>query len=218
MKKIFSIILCAAVVLMTGCAGTSQDKQYSYNRSVRISEYETSLKEAEASREAEIEEVDEWGIALDDVDRLAKQAIRRHENVADYRKSYYTAIGATDKFLEAVESGKAVEYSLDYFIKKYDEACSAGIEYMEASIDVEFTYNMYTEYGEFTRSEKDNIRFYLTMFNSSFKEIEQSQLDMKTLLNPIIEENRKLTGEELKKVFTIYQILTDKVDIASSSY
>lgn len=218
MKKIFSIILCMIVIMMTGCSDTSQDKRYSYYRSVTLSERETSLKEAEASREAEIEEVDEWGISLDDVDRLAKEAIRKHEKVGEYKSDYDKAIQATDKFLEAIENGKAVEYSLDYFIKKYDEACSAGIEYMNASIDVEFTYNMYTEYGEFTRSEKNNIRFYLTMYNSSFEEIEQSQLDMKALLNPIVEENRKLTDEELKNVFTIYQILTDKVDIASQSY
>lgn len=218
MKKILSVILCTAAVLLVGCSNSTQDKRMSYYHSVTLSERETSLKEAEASREAEIKEVDEWGISLDDVDRLAKAAIRKHKNVGDYRQDYDKAIQETDKFLEAVENDKAVEYSLDYFIKKYDEACSAGIEYMEASIDIEFTYNMYTEYGDFTRSEKDNIRFYLTMFNSSFKEIEQSQLDMKALLNPIIEENRKLTVEELKKVLTIYQILTDKVDIASSSY
>ena len=218
MKKFLCIILCAAVVMMVGCSDTSRDKRVSYYRSEWISELETSRKEAEASHEAEIEEVDEWGISLDDVDRLAKQAIRRHENVADYRKSYYTAIGATDKFLESVETGKAVEYSLEYFIKKYDEACLAGIEYMNASIDIELTYNMYTEYGEFTRSEKNNIRFFLTMFNSSFEEIEQSESNMKALLNPIIEENRKLTDDELKKVFEIYQVLIDKVEIASKSY
>lgn len=218
MKKIFFVILCAAVVMMTGCSDTSQDERYSYYRSVTLSERETSLKEAEASREAEIEEVDEWGISLDDVDRLAKEAISRHEKLGEYKSDYDKAIQTTDKFLESVETGKAVEYSLDYFIMKYDEACSAGIEYMRASIDIKFTYDMYTQYGEFTRSEKDNIRFFLTMFNLSFEEIEQSKSDMKSFLNPIIEENRKLTGDELKKVFEIYQILIDKVYIASKSY
>ncbi len=218
MKKIFSIILCAATVMMTGCSNDLQDRQISYNRSVRISELETSRKEAEASKEEEIQEVDEWGVSLDDVDRLAKQAIRKHENVGDYRQEYKKAIQATDKFLESVESGKAVEYSLDYFIKKYDEACSSGIEYIKACIDVKLWYDTFTEYGDFSKTEKNTIRSFLTMFNSSFEEIEQSKLDMKTLLNPIVEENRKLTDDELKKVFEIYRILTDNVDTASKSY
>lgn len=215
MKKIISVILCAAVVLMSGCSGVSQEELLSYYRSERIAEHEASLKEAEASREAEIQEVDEWGVSLDDVDRLAKQAIRKHENVGDYRQSYNKAIQVTDEFLEKVENGTAVKYSLDYFINKYDEACAAGIEYMKSSIDIKSTYDLYTQYGEFTKSEKDNIRFFLTMFNSSFEEIEQSKSDMRSLLNPIIEENRKLTGDELKKVFDIYQILIDKVCIVS---
>lgn len=180
-----------------------------------MSEIESSQIEESIVREAEIEKVDEWGISLDDVERLAKQAIRKHENISDYRQDYKKAIRETDDFLEDVESGKAVEYSLEYFIKKYDEACSAGIEYIKACVDVEFTYNMYTQYGEFTKSEKDNIRFFLTMFNSSIKDIEQSITDMDNLLNPIIEENRKLTDDELEKVFEIYQVLIDKVDAAS---
>lgn len=216
MKKVFSIILC--VVVMTGCADTSRQEQYSYNRSVAISERETSIKEEAASREAEIKEVDEWGVSLDDVDRLATQAIRRHENVGDYKQTYSKAIQATDKFLESVESGKAVEYSLEYFINKYDEACSAGIEYMKACIDVKLWYDSFTGNGELTKSNKDTLRFFLTIHNSSFEAIEQSELDMKALLTPIIEENRKLTDDELQKVFEIYQILTDKVAIASGSY
>lgn len=215
MKKIFSIILCAAVMLTVGCSYQSEEERYSYNHSVRMSEIESSQIEESIVREAEIEKVDEWGISLDDVERLAKQAIRKHENISDYRQDYKKAIRETDDFLEDVESGKAVEYSLEYFIKKYDEACSAGIEYIKACVDVEFTYNMYTQYGEFTKSEKDNIRFFLTMFNSSIKDIEQSITDMDNLLNPIIEENRKLTDDELEKVFEIYQVLIDKVDAAS---
>lgn len=215
MKKIFSIILCAAVMLTVGCSYQSEEERYSYNHSVRMSEIESSQIEESIVREAEIEKVDEWGISLDDVERLAKQAIRKHENISDYRQDYKKAIRETDDFLEDVESDKAVEYSLEYFIKKYDEACSAGIEYIKACVDVEFTYNMYTQYGEFTKSEKDNIRFFLTMFNSSIKDIEQSITDMDNLLNPIIEENRKLTDDELEKVFEIYQVLIDKVDAAS---
>lgn len=217
MKKIFSIILCAAVVLTTGCSNIEEER-YSYYASVNKSERESSRIEESIAHEAEIEEVDEWGVSLDDVDRLAKQAIRKHENVSDYRQDYRKAIRKTDDFLEDVESGKVVEYSLEYFVNKYDEACIAGIEYMKACIDVKLWYDMSTEYGEFTKTEKDTIRSFLTMFNSSFEEIEQSKLDMETLLNPIIEENRRLTNDELEKVYEIYQILTDKVDIASKSY
>lgn len=217
MKKKLSIIFCAAVVLLTGCS-SGMDKEVSKNREEWRSSLEESRKEETASYEAEIEEVDEWGVSLDDVDRLAKQAIRRHENVAEYKQDYNKAIRITDDYLEAVENDKEVENGLDYFIEKYDEACAAGIEYMKATIDVELTYNMYTQYGEFTRTEKHYIRRFLTMFNSSFEEIEQSQRDMKALLSPVVEENRKLTDEELNEVFTIYQILTDKVDIASGNY
>ena len=217
MKKKLSIIFCAAVILLTGCSN-GMDKEVSKNRAEWRSSLEESRKEEISSYEAEIEEVDEWGISLDDVDRLAKQAIRRHENVAEYKQDYNKAIRITDDYLEAVENDKEVENGLDYFIEKYDEACVAGIEYMKSTIDIERTYNMYTQYGEFTKSEKDHIRFYLTLFNNSFNEIEQSQLDMKALLSPVIEEDRKLTDEELNEVFTIYQILTDKVDIASGNY
>ncbi len=217
MKKFLSVILCAAAILLTGCDDVEENR-ISYYHSVRMSERETSLKEAEVSKEAEIQEVDEWGVSLDDVDRLAKEAIRKHENVGDYKQDYNKAIQATDKFLDSVESGKAVEYSLDYFIKKYDEACSAGVEYIKACVDVKLWYDTFTTNGEFSKSQKNTIRFFLTMFNSSCEKIEQSKLDMKTLLNPIVEENRKLTDDELKKVFEIYQILTDNVDIASKSY
>ena len=216
MKKIFSIILCAAVVIMAGCE--TKKEQSSRIMSEIRKDHESSMVEESIAHEAEIEEVDKWGVSLDDVEQLAKQAIRKHENVSDYRQDYRKAIHKTDDFLEDVESGKAVEYSLEYFIKKYDEACFAGIEYIKACVDVEFTYNMYTQYGEFTKSEKDNIRFFLTMFNSSIEDVEQSIIDMDSLLNPIIEENRKLTDDELEKVFEIYQVLIDNVDIASKSY
>lgn len=217
MKKIFSIILCAAaVVMMTGCE--TKKEQSSRIMSEIREEHENSIREDSIAHEAEIEEVDEWGISLDDVERLAKQAIRRHENISDYRNDYNKAIQKTDKFLETVESGTAVEYSLEYFTNKYDEACTAGIEYIKSCVDVEFTYNMYTQYGEFTKSKKDNIRFFLTMFNSSIVQIEQSITDMNNLLSPIIQENRKLTDDEFEEVYEIYQILTDNVDIASKSY
>lgn len=217
MKKFLSVILCAAAVLLTGCDDV-EERRISYYHSVRISEQETSRKEAEASREAEIQEVDEWGVSLDDVERLAKEAIRKHENVGDYKQDYNKAIQATDKFLDSVESGKAVEYSLEYFINKYDEACSAGVKYIKACVDVKLWYDTFTANGELSKSQKNTIRSFLTMFNPIYEKVEQSKLDMKTLLNPIIEENRKLTDDELKRVFEIYQILTDNVDIASKSY
>lgn len=217
MKKIFSVILCAAVVLLTGCSDDLEERRISHIRSVTRSEAEESRKAAVASREQEIEEVDEWGISLDDVDRLAKQAIRKHENVGDYRQNYNKAIQVTDKFLEKVENGTAVKYSLDYFINKYDEACSAGIEYMKACVNVKTWYELSTQYGEFSKTDKDIVRSFLTQYNPFIQDIEQSQLEMKALLNPVIEENRKLTNDELKKVSEIYQILTDNVDIANKS-
>lgn len=218
MKKIFSIILCAAVVMLTGCSGMTEDELISYYRAERISELETSRKEAAASREAEIEEVDEWGVSLDDVDRLAKDAIRKHENVDDYKQDYNKAIRETDDLLESFKSGKNTENNLTDFLEKYEVSCDVGIEYIKSCVDVELTYKMYTQYGEFTKSEKNNIRYFLTMFNSSIVEIEQSVSDMEGLLNPIIEDNRKLTDDELKKVCEIYQILTDNVYFASNSY
>ena len=218
MKKNFAIILCAAVVMLTGCSGMTEDELYSYYHAERISELETSRKEAAASHEAEIKEVDEWGVSLDDVDSLAKDAIRKHENVGDYKQDYNKAIRETDDLLDSFKSDKNVEYNYADFLEKYKTSCDVGIEYIKACVDVEFTYNMYTQYGEFTKSEKNNIRHFLTMFNSSIQEIEQSVSDMEGLLNPIIEDNRKLTDDELKKVCEIYQILTDNVYFASNSY
>lgn len=235
MKKIFSIILCAAVVLTTGCSGhnsvleensklkesssrsESTSNKVSTNSNTGNSGSSENLKSDE-SIESEIEEVDKWGVSLDDVDRLAKQAIRKHENIGDYRQDYKKAIRETDDFLEDAEDGKNTEDSWAVFLENYKKSCEAGIEYIKACVDVEFTYNMYTQYGEFTRSKKNAIRFFLTMFNSSIEQIEQSVTDMEELLNPIIEENRKLTDDELEKVLKIYQVLVDKVDIASKSH
>lgn len=209
MKKFFYIILCVIVIMMTGCSDTSQDKRVSYYRSVRMSERETSLKEAEASREAEIEEVDEWGISLDDVDRLAKDTIRKHEMQSEYKSDYNKITKEIDTFLESVKSGKAIEYNLDHLLKKHSEACQAGIDYIQSSYDVKVTYDLFMTDSQLDKSEKDVLRTMLTTWNRSVNKIEQSETDMKSLLDPIILENRKLTDEEIQRVDDIYHVLID---------
>lgn len=213
MKKIFSIILCAIVIMMTGCSDTSQDKRYSYYRSVTLSERETSLKEAEASREAEIEEVDEWGISLDNVDRLAKEAIRKYEMKSEYRSDYNKIIREVDSLLDDIKDSGAAEYDLNNLLKKHSEACTAGIKYIEsyAGGDVKWQYDLCMTDDQLDKTDKDLIRTILTLWNSSIQEIQQSETDMKSLLEPIISENRKLTDDEIKKVEDIYQILIDNV-------
>lgn len=223
MKKIFSIILCAAVVLVSGCStgsrNTQEDGWSSYYESVRSSEEKSSsIAESIAAEEAEIEDVDEWGISIDDVDRLAKQSIRKHENINDYRQYYSKAIRETDDFLEDLEDGKEPEISFAEFLDKYKTACEKGIDYIESTVDVEFFYNMYNQYGGFDKSEKDLIRSFLTVWNGFIEEIEKSITDMESLLNPIIEEDRNLTDEEFEKVLDIYQVLVDKVDTASNPH
>lgn len=185
-----------------------------------ISSLESTSNEVSTNEsiESEIEEVDKWGVSLDDVDRLAKQAIRKHENVGDYRQDYKKAIRKTDDFLEDAEDDKNTEGSWTVFLENYKKSCEAGIEYIKACVDVKFMYDLYTQDGEFDKNEKDLIRIFLTLDNSSIEEIEQSVTDMEELLNPIIEENRKLTDDELEKVFKFYQVLVDKVDIASKSH
>lgn len=209
MKKIFSIILCAIIIAMTGCSNTSRDKQYSYYRSVALSERETSLKEAEASREAEIKEVDEWGISLDDVERLAKDAIRKHEMQSEYKSDYNKIVKEIDTFLSDIKSGKAVEYNVDHLLKEHSEACQAGIEYIKSSYDIKLIYDLYMTDNQLDKLEKDVLRTILTLWNSSIQEIQQSETDMKSLLDPIILENRKLTDEEIQKAYDIYHVLTD---------
>lgn len=216
MKKVFSVILCAAVVLTTGCETKKQ--QISRIMAENREERENSIREESIAREAEIEEVDKWGISLDDVDQLAKHAIRRHENVSNYKQSYNDAIRKTDEYLDDIESGKKTEDGLDIFFENYKATCEAGIEYIEACVDVELMYNMYTQDNEFDKTEKDLIRTFLTMFNPSIERVEQSVTDMENLLSPIIEENRTLTDDELEIVYEIYQILTDEVDNASKTY
>lgn len=211
MKKICSIILCAVLVIMTGCSDTSQDRLISYNRSVRISELETSREEAAASREAEIEEVDEWGISLDDVERLSKDAIRKYEMKSEYRNDYYKIIKEFDSLLDDIKDNSAAEYDLEGLIKKHGEACKAGIDYIEAynGDHVNFFYDLYMVDGELDKSEKDLLRTMLTLWNSSIQEIQQSETDMKSLLEPLISENRQLTDDEIQRIEDIYHILTD---------
>lgn len=234
MKKIFSIILCAAVVLVSGCSVGSQEEQSqvfgestkpkdgisgseSTSNNVSTNSHTGNSDKSDESIESEIEEVDKWGVSLDDVDRLAKQAIRKYENISDYRQDYRKAVRETDDFLDDVESGKKTEISLADFLKKYNTACEAGIEYIEASDGrhVKTQYEMCTRYGELDKSDKDYIRRVLALFNGSIENIEQSITDMENLLNPIIEEDRNLTDDELEKVFEIYQVLVDKVDAIS---
>ncbi len=217
MKKIFSIILCAAVVMVAGCSNQSQEEKYSYYHSIRMSEIESSRVEESIAREEEVEEVDEWGISLDDVERLAKQAIRMHENVSDYRQDYRKAIRETDDFLEDIESGKNTEIGLADFLERYTAACETGIKYIKSCIGdkVEWQYDLCMGDGDLDKTDKDLIRTVLTLYNRSIQAIEQSESDMESYLNPIIEKDRELTDKELEKVFEIYQILTDKVDAAS---
>lgn len=88
MKKFLSVMLCTALVLVSGCSEPSLDERLSYYDSVAKSEREESEREESISREAEIKEVDEWGVSLDDVERLAKEAIRKSEMQSEYRSDY----------------------------------------------------------------------------------------------------------------------------------
>lgn len=211
MKKILSIILCAAVVMLTGCSGMTEDERYSYYHAERISELETSRKEATASYEAEIKEVDEWGISLDDVDRLAKDAIRKNEMKSDYRSDYNKITKEFDSLLTDIKNGNSAEYSLDDLLKKHGEACKAGIAYIESCIDVKLQYDLYMFDGELDKTEKDLLRTMVTLWNPTIQTIEQSEMDMKSLLEPVIAENRRLNDDEIQKVYDIYQILIDNV-------
>lgn len=214
MKKILTVIFSVALVsILVGCE--TEDERISRYFSEGNAERENSLREEAISREAEIEEVDKWGVSLDDVDRLAKAAIRKHENVSDYKRDYNKAIRVTDEFLEDVELGKKDKYDLNDFWEKYKVSCETGIEYIKACVDVESFYNMFlSDDGDFDKTEKSLIRTMLTANNYSIEAIEQSQLDMDTLLQPIIEEDRELTDDELEKVYEIYQVLTDKVSLS----
>ena len=213
MKKLFAAVLAVVFVLMlSGC--DTQDETLSRIRSETNAERENSLREEAVSREAEIEDVDKWGVSLDDVDRLAKAAIRKHENVSEYKRDYNKAIRVTDEFLEDVESGKKDKYNLNDFLEKYKVSCETGIEYMRSCVNIEMSYNLYLQDGEFDKTEKNLIRFSLGMFNNSIAAIEQSQSDMEALLQPIIDEDRELTDDELEKVYEVYQVLTDKVSLA----
>ncbi len=210
MKKLFVVFLAVVFTFeLVGC--DTQDETLSRIRSENSIERENSLREESISREAEIDEVDKWGVSLDDVDRLAKASMRKHENMSDYRRDYYKAIRVTDEFLEDIESDQRDQYDLGVFIEKYKESCDAGIEYLKSRVDVELSYNLYLYDDEFDKTEKDLIRISLAIFNNSIEAIEQSKSDMEYLLEPIIGENRKLTDDELEKVYKIYQVLTDKV-------
>lgn len=215
MKKILSVILCAVMILLTvtGCSDDIEDRRISYYHSVRISEQETSRKEAEASREAEIQEVDEWGISLDDVERLAKDAIRKYEMKSEYRSDYYKLVKEFDTILDCIKDSNTDKYNINDLLEKHGEACKAGINYIESYSggDVKWTYDLCKNGEQLDKSDKDLIRSMLTLWNSSIQKIQQSETDMKSLLTPIIAENRKLTDEEIKKVENVYHILTDIV-------
>ncbi len=207
MKKFLFVIFCITVMLVTGCE-SNKDRESRIMSEAREA-HKSSLREDAISREAEIEEVDKWGVSLDDVERLSKQAIRKHENTWDYRQDYKKAIRETDDFLEDVESGRAIEYSLEYFLNKYNAACEAGINYIESWVDVKSLYDLYMTNRELDKLEKDVLRSSITLYNERIQKIKQSQTDMEAFLKPIIDEERKLTSEEIKSVLDIYQVLTD---------
>lgn len=217
MKKFLSVILCASLVLMSGCSEPPLDERLSYYDSVAKSEREKSEREESISREAEIKEVDEWGVSLDDVERLAKEAIRKSELRSDYRSDYTRLTVRIDSFLRDTKEGKSNEYNLEDFLKMHADACKAGINYIEAhnGDNVKFNYDFYTMDGELDKSEKDLLRTFLTLWYNSIQEIEQSEADMKLLIEPIISEGRKLTDEEIQRVDDIYQKLIEKVDLAT---
>ncbi|MDE7399654.1 MAG: hypothetical protein K2N06_09020 [Oscillospiraceae bacterium] len=217
MKKMFSAMLCVALVLVSGCSEPSLDERLSYYDSVAKSEREKSEREESISREAEIKEVDEWGVSLDDVEWLTKEAIRKSEMRSEYRSEYTRLTVRIDSFLRDVKKGKASEYNLEDFLKMHADACKAGIDYIEAHTgdDVKFFYDLYTGNGELDKTEKDLLRTSLTLWYGSIQEIEQSGVDMKSLLEPVISEDRNLTDEEIQRVDDIYQKLVEKVDLAT---
>lgn len=217
MKKFLSVILCAVVVMVSGCSVTFDDGKQSYYQSVAKSEREKSEREESISREAEIEEVDEWGVSLDDVERLAKEAIRKSELRSDYRSEYAKLTVQIDSFLRDIKKGKTNKYNLEDFLKIHADACEVGINYIEAHTgdNIKFSYDLYTGDGELDKTEKNLLRTMLTLWNDSIQEIEQSEADMKSLLEPIISEVRKPTDEEIQRVDDIYQILVEKIDLAT---
>lgn len=208
MKKFLSVILCATVALtLTACRNEEQRQKQiaSYVRE----QHEKEQSEYWESREAEISEVDEWGVSLDDVERLAKDTIRIHEMMYDYKRDYDKIAKEIDTFLGDIKNGKAVKYDLGYLLKKHSEACSAGINYIKSSYDIQVTYDLYMTDNQLDKSEKDVLRTMLTIWSGAIQEIEKSVKDMQSLLNPIVTESRKLSDEEIQKVFEIYHILTD---------
>lgn len=214
MKKIFSVILCAAVALILTACQNEQQRQ-AETASYMKEQHKKEQSRYWESREAEISEVDEWGISLDDVERLAKDTIRKHEMQSEYKSDYNKIVKEIDTFLSDIKSGKAVEYNVDHLLKEHSEACRAGIEYIKSSYDIKLTYDLYMTDNQLDKLEREVLRTMLTLWNESIIEIEQSQTDMKSLLDPIILENRKLTDEEIQKADEIYHVLTDiilKVD------
>lgn len=215
MKKIFSAMLCTALVLISGCSEPSLDERLSYYDSVAKSEREASEREESISREAEIKEVDEWGVSLDDVERLTKEAIRKSEMQSEYRSDYIKITVHMDSFLEDIKEGKATDYALEDLLKMHSEACKAGIKYIESRVgdDVKWQYDLCGGGSEeLDKTDKYLLRTILTLWNNTIKIIEKSEDDMTSLLEPIISEGRKLTDEEIQMVDDIYQILIDNVD------
>ena len=208
MKKIFSVILCAAVALILTACQNEQQRQ-AETASYMKEQHKKEQSRYWESREAEISEVDEWGISLDDVERLAKDTIRKHEMQSEYKSDYNKIVKEIDTFLSDIKSGKAVEYNVDHLLKEHSEACRAGIEYIKSSYDIKLTYDLYMTDNQLDKLEREVLRTMLTLWNESIIEIEQSQTDMKSLLDPIILENRKLTDEEIQKADEIYHVLTD---------
>ena len=134
---------------------------------------------------------------------------------SEYKSDYNKIVKEIDTFLSDIKSGKAVEYNVDHLLKEQRVASRAGIEYIKSSYDIKLTYDLYMTDNQLDKLEREVLRTMLTLWNESIIEIEQSQTDMKSLLDPIILENRKLTDEEIQKADEIYHVLTDiilKVD------
>ena len=103
MKKILSVMLCAAIVLTLTACRNEQQRQAEIASYAR-EQHEKEQSQYRESREAEISEVDEWGVSLDDVERLAKDTIRMHEVMSDYKRDYNKTAKEIDTFLDDIKS------------------------------------------------------------------------------------------------------------------
>ncbi|MGN1107981.1 MAG: hypothetical protein ACI4RK_01245 [Oscillospiraceae bacterium] len=139
MKRVISALcVFAALATLSGCSTTTGSSASTSSRRTT-----TTMSEPDDEPERTIEEVDQYGISLDEVDELCKKAIRKHNMKSEYREDFNKAEMELDKFLDKIHDNKTVSYSVEYLLSKYDAACEACYDYLDSCHNVEFSYNLY---------------------------------------------------------------------------